>query len=804
MPQEKQVPEAPFVNLDNEPFKFEGDVWTDDYALNVVQQLFPTFENFRQISHDNRWNTNDSLFTGWKDPKVWEGTNVPRASLGMPIVFDQISSALPAIYNALFGIGPEWFQVEAEPGTDPREARAIQASMSYILEHSRDNFSTSAKTELKLAFLNMCLYGNGGIELGWDENMKRPFIRWCDIRDFYIDPGCTVPDVEEARGIIRRKLLTVDQLQQFRDVEGFKIPEDDILNSLSKHPVSALSDQTKRTQESFRSVSWQPGATDYLSTPQDRKIEVLMYYSKNRIVWVLNRVWCCYNAPNPYGFYPFAFSPCYIFPSRFHAMSMGDVQEGNQRYIEALINGRLDEISLMIKPPRSMKRGNLMTPSQQRWNPGAVYQVDDPSKDMQLLQPQNALQNVYTEISYLEQQAEKRTGITGMSQGVPKGGNVNRTATGVNTQIQGSNNRLQDLVANVEDYLIVPMLYKLYKLIQFHTQPNDQLPAMSKYGDFAKIPAFVYQKPIKFRMNAASRMMSKQTLQQILPFISQYLLNGQMLGAINGVGKTVDFNEYLQMMQDATGISKLYTLVRDLTPEEQKKMQEQQQQSQQSNKDSMDYQARMAAIKSSGEVGHEKNQVELQKAQLSKPNPEQEQQKMQQEVQMQNSKMQMEFQMKQLEFQLKQKEMENDMLLEQMKAQVETKMKMQMAQIEQDAQKQSNFMDIQKQQGDMHMKAQDNQMKLRQMMTEASVNSAASQQEMDLQRQQGEQDLQQSQQQHDQTISHGEQSHKQSLGHEKQAGDQKLKLQRAQQSMTSQKHPTYGQSGKKKERPPKE
>lgn len=777
MPTEKSVPQTQYLDLDNQPFKFAGDEWTQDYALNVVQQLFPTFENFRSVSHDNRWNSSDALFTGYKDTKVWEGTNMPRASLGQPIVFDQVSSALPAIYNALFGIGPEWFQVEAEPGTDPKESRAIQASMSYILEHSRDNFSTSAKTELKLAFLDMCLYGNGGVELGWDHNMKRPFIKWVDIRDFYIDPGCPVPDVEECRGLFRRQMMTVDEIQQYRGQEGFDIPENEILQGLAKHPVSVFADQNKRTQEAFRSVSWNPGSTDYLATPQDRKIEVLMYYSHNRIVWTLNRVWCCYNAPNPYGFYPFAFAPCYIFPSRFYAMSIADVQEGNQRYIEALVNGRLDEVSLMIKPPRVIKRGVLMTPSQQRWNPGAVFQAEDAQKDFQLLQPQNALQNIYTEVQYLETQAEKRTGINSMSQGIPKGGNVNRTATGVNSQMQGANNRLQDLVANVEDYLIVPMLYKLYKLIQFHTSPNDQLPAMSQFGNFAKVPAFVFQKPIKFRMNAASRMISKQTLQQILPFVSQYLLNGQMLGAINGVGKTVDFNEYLQLMQDATGISRLYTLVRDLTPEEQQKMQEQQQNSQQNNKDTMDYQARMAAIQSREKTDHEANQVEMMKAQ---PNPEIEKQKME-----------FEFQMKQMEFQLKQKEMENQMLLEQMKAKAKIEAEMKMAQIEQEAQKQSNFLDLQKQQGDLHMKKQDNAMKLQHMMMEGGLKSQQMQQDMSLQREQGQMEMSQAEQSHQQAIQQGEASHKQSLAHEKEAGTQKLKLQKAQSTLTSQKHPGY-------------
>lgn len=781
MPQERQPQDLGYVNLDDKPFTFEDpEVWTDQYALNTVTQNFSQFENFRSMNHDNRWNNNDALYTGWKEPKVWEGSTIPRASLGRPIVFDNIVSIVPSIYNAIFSIGPEWFQVEAEPGTDPAEARAVQASMSYLLEHSRDNFSTSAKTELKLAFLNMLLYGNGGVELYWDATMMRPCIRWVDIRDFYIDPGCSSPDVEDARAIFRRKMLTVSQIQQLKSAKGFKIPSEEILYALSKATPSAMGDQNKRAQEAYRNVQFQPGSTDYLASPQDRKIEVLIYYSKERIVWVLNRLVVIYNEINPYGFYPFAFAPCYIFPSRFYAMSVGDVQEGNQRYIEALLNGRLDEVSLMLRPPRAMKRGNLLTPSQQKWTPGAVYQVDDPSKDLALLQPQNALQNVYTEIQYLEQQAEKQTGVNAMSQGIPRAGNVNRTATGVNTQVQGANNRLQDLVSNVEDYLIVPMLYKLYKLIQYHTQPGDQLPAMTKYGNFDQVPAQLFQKPLKFRMNAASRMMSKQVMQQMLPFLSQYLLNGQMMGAINGVGKTVDFNEYLQMVQDASGLSRVYNLIRDMTPEEQQQMQQQQEQNPENQKAQADVQVRREAIQAKAQTDHEKNQVELQKAQMSKGDP-----------QIEQMKMQMEQQKMAFEMQLKQKEMENEMLIEQMKAQTKLQAEAQMNQIKAEAQKQSNFMDLQKKQGDLAMKQQDNVMKLKSMALQHQQEMQMGQEQMGLERQKAEMGLQQSEMEHAISMKQQQESHKMGLEHSKREGEQKLKLQKAQSSLKD-KHPGYG------------
>ena len=57
-------------------------------------------------------------------------------------------------------------------------------------------------------------------------------------------------------------------------------------------------------------------------------------------------------------------------------------------------------------------------------------------------------------------------------------GNVNRTAGGVNAQVSGVMLRIYYIIKNIEDYLIVPTSYKLYKLIQFHTDGKDLLPAL--------------------------------------------------------------------------------------------------------------------------------------------------------------------------------------------------------------------------------------------------------------------------------------------------------------------------------------
>ena len=636
MPSEQHVPTIQPADLENEPLKTSQERVSTQYALATVVRTFYEYETFRSQNHDKRWNVHDSLYFGWVPPRTWDGTNMPRAALGMQIVFDQVEAMVPAVTQALFNVGPEWFQVTAESGTDPQEVQGVQDSMSYCLEHPKDDVSANAVAETELAVKSVGLYGNGGVGIEWDPVKNRAVWEWVDLRDFYIDPQCPTPNVDDCRSIIRRRFMTVEQLLDLGAADGrMDMPSADVLYTMAKYHASAYADETKRVQEALRGVSYSPGASDYVPVPADRTVEVLIYYSKGKIIWVLNKQWVAYNQPNPYGFVPFAFAPCYIVPGRWYAQSIADVQEPNQRAIEGLINAHMDEVALAVHPPRAIPRGAMLTPAQQKWRPGALYAFDKP-QEVNLLQPQPATTNVYTDVSYFETVADRRSGINSMSSGVPRPSNANRTASGMQMQQQGSGNRLSHLVGNIEKYLILPALYKLHKIIQFHVRAGQQLPAYSADKGRYDVDASVFYKPVRFRMNAASRMLTKDRLMQIFPFLAQYLLQGPLLEQLHATGKTLDYEVLVKMLTDATNVGQLYPLIRQMNEQEQQAAQQpppevaaQQQQAQQ------ELQARM-------QMAQESNQTELQKAMISKQsNPMEmqiEAQKAQQEMEMEGQK----------------------------------------------------------------------------------------------------------------------------------------------------------------------
>lgn len=542
----------------------------DAYFLSLVTQTFQQYEAWRNLTHENRWRTHDTLYFGLVPQRVWEGTTIPRASLPNQISYDHVEAAVPAIMQSLF-IGDEWFDVQAETsvGGSVEEAEQIQNTLRYFVEHCKDEYGHTADMEIEQAIHSQCQYGNGILHIYYDSQTKKPSVEFIDIRDFYIDPATPSPNLQQSRSIIHRRLMTVDELDQMRDDPRMNIPPRDVLVWMSQNRSISIGDVSLRVSESLRKIAYSPGADDWLPLPADNFIEVLVYESKTRIGWVLNRQWVAYKNRNPYGFITYCMAPYSLVLKRCYAQSICDLLEGNQMYMQGLQNAHLDELSLALQPPRWKKRGGSLIPSQSYWRPGVLTETENGADDMGVWQSQNVTKDIRDDLAYLEIVSEKRTGINSMGQaGIPRPSNANRTASGMQMQASGSASRLYRAVLHTERYLIVPMLYMMYRLTQYHSQPGDEYPGITKEGGITKTPGTAFQAPVKFRVNGSSKMLARERLAQQLPIITQYLAAGPVLQALQTTGKTFDWDVFTKMVQDATGTAQKYQLIRQMNEQE--------------------------------------------------------------------------------------------------------------------------------------------------------------------------------------------------------------------------------------------
>ena len=466
------------------------------------------------------------------------------------------------------------------------------------------------------------------------------------------------------------------------------------------------------------------------------------------MIVVLGREWVAFSGENPYGFIPFVFAPCYIAPGRFHALSLADVQQPNQMYVQALLNGHLDELALALHPPRALKQSTLLTPSQQRWRPGALFRVNNPAEDMQVFQPAGVLTNVFGDIDYIERMAEKTSGLNALSMGTPRPGNANRTLGGMQMQAAGGNNRLMQMVKHIEDYMLVPLLYKMHRMIRVHADFNGQLPAQ----EGKKVAASSFFQPVKFRILASSQLMTREKLMMILPTLVQFVIQGPLLGQLQQTGRTIDFDVFFRLVMDATGIGRQYTLIRPMNEQEQQAMQQpspdtvaKQQQQQQAE------QTRIA-------ISREKNQTTLQaEAMKHQPQPLEMQQK-QMEMEFEQAKQQMQLEMEQFKVEMERQRGEMKMRLEEMKMALE----------------------YNKAQMEAQIRYQEGQQK-------AQIAAVQGQQQLELSQAQHQTQLAQTQQSAAQQAELGETQHEAAMRQAREAAAAKPKAQSVQQAEKAEK-----------------
>lgn len=545
----------------------------DSVALALVNSEYERYRIWRNQNHDPRWNTADALFWGWMPQRYWEGTRVPRSSLSVNIAFGQIESAAPVIMNALFG-DVEWFEVDALPGATVDQARQQKERLMYLLENPNNRIGNTARNEIRLAVKQLLTYGNGFACVEHDGETGDPVLSWVDTRDLFLDPGTPTPLLDDARSMIHLDWLTVDELEALRGAEGIKLPPYAVLRVMASQRPWTTSDNTKQIQEAYRGVAYRPGYDDQTSFAPYQKIEIRRYWDKNRIIWVLNGVWVMYNELNPYGFVPYNGAPCTIVPGRLYGMGIPDAVESDQKASQALLNGHMDNLALALNPPRARSRSGAMTQGQSSIRPGQVWEMSDPQKDMVFPVPPANTTGNWQEIQFFESSAEKRTGVTGMiTSGMPVKSNASRTATSIQAQSAGPTTRMQQIVEYIEDYLVVPLLYKMIAMDAHHAQAGDSsLRGMTPTGGQTQVDPTSLKAPVKFRIKASSRMLTQQRLQGLAPFLAQYLLNGAFASQLAKAGQAVDFNEFFRLIQDATGTRTAYNLVRPMTDQEKQAM----------------------------------------------------------------------------------------------------------------------------------------------------------------------------------------------------------------------------------------
>lgn len=593
-----------------------GEVPSDELALKLTLQDTALAESW--VQHRGlpiEWNLVERLYLAQVPIAYWEGTQVPRSHIGVPLVYEHVESLLPQIMNGLFSTQPP-FESLPRPGTSMDTARANDALLGWQLD--RMAWEREARLGLKYCFL----YGNGIWKWGWrtesrtrkirkraqkpevrftpvgalviptpesarvvtetrEEKFGAPFVEAVNIRHLLVDPGCRTSDIRDAKYVVHRLYMTVLELDALRDSDGYTIPERSELQRIVEPPQETPYTGALETRGVdlglHKEFKAQPRSYEDSVDPLQRPLEVLEYWTADWVFTVLQRKLVIRKERNPFGRIPFLSVAFADVLDSFWGLGVGKLIGNEQRTQQGILNATLDDLALNLMGMYVRVRGTN-TPSQQlRVRPGAFLDVDGSADNIQPLQ-RNPIGNAPLEIMSLSDARAQR--ITAAAEIATQGSfpsrnsSVTRTATGVMSLNSGTSSRLQALVESFSRQVFVPLLETMHELNSERLHPDDLAMILSNDLRIAYTgdPLELVNVRADFTVLAGSKLQAKAQMASTVPLLYQFLLTEPVMQSLAQEGKKVNVEEMVKMLFDVSGWPNRQDVIAPMTQQEQQMM----------------------------------------------------------------------------------------------------------------------------------------------------------------------------------------------------------------------------------------
>lgn len=602
----------PFELPDEKATTLPPEAISDKEALKiVVQDAIYTEHWLAGKMLPMEWLRCERLYQFKVPLQFWEGTSIPRANLGMPLVYEHVESILPQVIGGLFADNPP-FMSRPRPGTSMNAARANDALLTWELNraHFREGIRSMCKSALifgtgigkwgwhsytrKVKQLQrknpgqfvpagvqggITLYGNDEVEpVEKTIEVNEPTFEFVNLTHVLVDPSCRTSDIRGAKFIIHRIYLTLLDLKDLADNPDYKLPPIELMKQLffppkEPVPIGSLETSTADMTTEFKAM---PRNQDSTIDPTQQPLEVLEYWTQDRVYTVVNRRLVIRNQANPLHKLPFV-SICFsdIIDS-FYGMGVGRLVGGEQRMQQGVMNSFLDDLSLSLNGMFVRVRGKNTFTGQLRMRPGGVIDTDD-EKGIGMLQRQPIQLEVGPILAESDRRAERRTAASEFAvQGTmpSQGRSITRTATGVQALTGGSGARLQYFIENAAYQAFVPILEAFHAMNQQNLKPSQVKNILTKElevaynGDVLDL----LNADVDFDILAASRLQARMAYRASLPLIYQFLLTEPVIQGLQIEGKKVNISELVNMLFQVTGWPNEQNVVVDMSPEDQQRL----------------------------------------------------------------------------------------------------------------------------------------------------------------------------------------------------------------------------------------
>ena len=560
-----------------------------------------------------QWQREERLYLYKVPTRYWDGTNVPRSALGMPVVYEAVESILPQFMSAIFSDDPP-FMLAPRPKTSMDAARANQHILGWQLEEA------NVRQETKLGLKYMLLHGTGIWTYGWcrevrkreiykratpteykslpndgglvkikgskeiekipyEEVINKPYFEHRNIRYVLTDPALRSSDIRKGRFVADIQYPSIEDLDALRDYEGYRIPSRDQLLSMmfDSKEIPSQNPLESPALNLFQEFNAKPRNEISTFDPLHQPLEMVTYTTKDRVIVVLQGKLVIRNEKNPFGEINYLSCAMSEVLGYFYGIGIANVVGNEQRLQQGIINGYVDDFSLNLNGMFTRVRGSNVLAQQLKMKPGGVIDTDNP-EGVGILPRQPLLTgDVMQLLASSDQRVARRTAASeiSVSGAMPtKNSSITRTATGVNSLSSGTGTRLQSIVESFSDQVFVPMLKAFHQMNVLFLDPEqiekiltDEL-GEAYNGDTIDIINGDYD----FRMLAASKLQAKSSMAQTLPLLYQFLLTAPVLDNLAQNGMKVNVGEMVKMSFDVSGWPNYQNVIVPMTDEDKQKL----------------------------------------------------------------------------------------------------------------------------------------------------------------------------------------------------------------------------------------
>ena len=266
-----------------------------------------------------------------------------------------------------------------------------------------------------------------------------------DVFDCFFQPG--VERIEEGDYFFFREWHSAKDLKKM--VKAGLLYEKEVLEYLKANPASyrAMSGAGRMERDEIKGLN--PGTTEH----SYGKYELMWMLESERVVLVLDRRVVAKVGDNPNPLQEIPILNCNLNPMVSEPIGVGTIEAlaGLPDKLNALSNGRLDYISLILNPVFLANRSDQQTDFKNiRFTAGNVILTGDIERSLKKLEMGNVDFSSESEVRTTKEEMQFTSGISDYLMGTKSSAKLVDTATGVSTVVREANARFALKLASFE------------------------------------------------------------------------------------------------------------------------------------------------------------------------------------------------------------------------------------------------------------------------------------------------------------------------------------------------------------------